>query len=179
MNEQPHIPLFELYDIWYTPLLSRVWVRVALGIVIIAVVCAIITILYRLCKRRTPFNSYQQAMTSMRALDPLFFHAAHDSDAFYVRITSALKEYCKARFHFAAGMTDEEFIRALERLPITDDLRAASEQIMTGAQYSKFAQQNAALERMKDDLGRSCTIIDSLEQLYKQQQKADDLSRSS
>ena len=158
------IPIFELYGIWYVPLLQRLWVRVSIGIAILLLLCGAIFFAYHVWKRRktqkrTP---YQMAIGTLETVSVDVYAAQRHFDDFYIMLISTLKQYASKKFSLHPGLTDSELSVALESR-VTD--RAALESLFNGALYTKFAQQESALDRMKADLHHCTHIIDEIEKI--------------
>lgn len=157
------IPIFELYSIWYTPLLQRMWVRVTIGIAIIVFLVLLSALMYRFYKQKKvqQYTPFQAALVNLRSASVELYASQHAYDNFYTTMLIAtLKNFVIQTFSLNPGMTDSELANFLANK--ISDLHMV-ESLLNGALYVKFAQQSVALDRMKTDLQRCIDIIHEIE----------------
>lgn len=153
-QQKPDIPLFELYDLWYTPFWKQTWFIVVMVCGAFICVLGIGWFLYYYLQRRRQVKKtyWQQAIQSIDDLSPHEFMRNMRSDLFYVKITSVLKMYLQRRYNMSLiGKTDQELLHALSVSDQLQNERTCLEDIISGAVFIKFAHQQSALDKMQQD----------------------------
>jgi hypothetical protein len=160
------IPIYELYSIWYTPFWKEPWFIIIMLVCGGVIICISIYGLYRFIQKRRSrrvLSPFEQCVYTLQSLDPYSYSVQKKSDQFYVVLTAALKQYAQRRLHIEGSYTDAEFIAAMATCACDADMIERLTTLFQGAQYSKFARQDAAQERMHADLQECAAIVQVLE----------------
>lgn len=161
MQEQQKLELIDIYDIVYEPWWLSFWFRVSVGLVLgLAVLMALYYWYRRRRARQIPLTYSQQALQQLQILEQQGFA---DGAQFYSSLTHLLKNYLQHRYAVAlVDKTDTEVVVTLKTLP---DISPATfkdvQTVFEGLMFIKFANQQAAKERMERDLQTSKSVIKS------------------
>lgn len=161
VQQQPEIQLYDLYDIWYEPLLQQWWCKVLLIVGSCLCITACIWFLYKKLSTKKMLPPWQRALRSFEQLHTDAYLQAEKSQEFYLQLSAILKEYLQDRFQVAVrDKTDHELIEFFQHDEILQRFTADIGQVFEGASYVKFAQQAAALETMKRDLATCSSLVE-------------------
>ncbi len=153
---------YDIYGMWYVPWWQRplfLWIGgVLAGLLILICVAVIIKKVFFPKKPKMPWEValflLSKAYESVNSQSP-------DAAQFYAQITSIVKGYFIARYHYdVAARTDIElidFIQAQSEFP------ASLIPLLTGllgrAEAAKFAHVPVLLDQFHDDYAISCQIV--------------------
>ena len=112
MNEGKE-QIFDIYDIWYEPLLSQTWFMITLMLflsIIIGLVLYFIYIrFYKVAKKIHPLVVIQQKLTDINSRT---IASEHDSKKAYFEMTELLKQYISYQYNISVvGLTDQELLQ--------------------------------------------------------------------
>lgn len=154
------IKLYELYDIWYTPVWRQPWFKIGLGIVGLMVLCLVVFAWFKKKSRPKIKEPWQEALDSLYAINLKLFEEPEHHRMLYQHITAILKKYIGTRYSLdLASKTDHECLVIVAQSTFPSDLLAQLKSIMESAVTIKFAHQEAVMEHMRLDLLRSMDIV--------------------
>ncbi len=163
MNQQ-ELELFDLYDLWYEPFWHKPWFW---PIVVTVILLLAALVVYWFVKKRMKTKQiikepWQEALEQLAILKVHECKSITARKQFYSNLTYILKRYLIRRYGIALeSKTDEEIIVIIQNSEFPVELFATLSTIFNGAQYIKFAHQDAALEQMNYDLEHTISIIKS------------------
>ncbi|MFT6765570.1 MAG: hypothetical protein ACJAZS_000448 [Alteromonas naphthalenivorans] len=155
--QQQEPKLNDIYGVEYNPWFLQSWFIYS---VIICVLLVIAYGVYRWYTKRvkTELSYGQQALD---ALDILKDSDWSDNKQFYIQLTALVKQFLQQRFNKKfIGTTDTECLELLktDRF-IPEWVSARFEDVIDGVMFVKFANAQAAQDRMKKDLESILTIV--------------------
>ena len=90
---------------------------------------------------------------ALSALDELADVGGIEGRRFYFRLSAVLRRYLEERYGLSApGMTIEELLPEMDRLPIDRSRRASLKHLLSDAEPVKYAGGAASVDRMERDL---------------------------
>lgn len=159
MQQQPEIKLYDLYDIWYEPLLAQRWFIITVIVVSLIIVSLLAWFITKKLLAKKPLMPWQRALQAFERLQNPEFIQAEKSQEFYVQLSYILKEYLQERYQEALlDKTDQELIEFFQNRDVLKPFTEEMEQVLQGAVTIKFAKQSAARETMKRDVA-ACTAV--------------------
>lgn len=152
MNESKE-QIFDIYDIWYEPLLSQTWFVVTLilflSIIIGLVLYFIYTRFYKVVKKNHPLVCIQQKLTDINSRT---IENEYDSKKAYFEMTELLKQYISYRYHISVvGLTDPELLQ-WAAINLSQEQIIILEQIFVHTDVIKFEHQLATVEQVKKSI---------------------------
>jgi hypothetical protein len=160
MNSQHQIPLYDLYDIWYTPFWHKPWFLLSTAFVFIVLMSIAIWLFLRKRKQNKKIDPWNIAIKQLKELDINQFKKPDSHKLFYSRITIIMKKYLTERYmQEFESKTDDEVIEILSQLSFSDDLRKKLKIVFDGAIYIKFSPYDAIIDHMKRDLEASLEVV--------------------
>ena len=162
MNVEKQIRLYDdLYDLWYEPFWHKPWFIIFAGCLATVFLVGLIWLVIRsIKKKKKVLTPWQEALKNLMALNIASYEMPSRHKDYYQQLTGILKRYVSRRYGcFLASKTDQEVINALKETELAHDLQEQLEDIMQGAVFVKFANQQAAHEKMKLDLQRAQELI--------------------
>lgn len=152
MNESKE-QIFDIYDIWYEPLLSQAWFVVTLilflSIIIGLVLYFIYTRFYKVVKKIDPLVFIQQKLTDINYRT---IENEYDSKKAYFEMTELLKQYISYRYHISVvGLTDPELLQ-WAAINLSQEQIIILEQIFVHTDVIKFEHQLATAEQVKKSI---------------------------
>ncbi len=163
MQEQQKLELIDIYDINYEPWWQSLWfkgVLIFLGVIL----CGLLAYyFYKKYRKACVLTYWQQAFASITVLEKQGFA---DGQLFYVRLTHILKDYLHQRYQIAlADKTDTELLETLKQTTeIPPIVYQDVKEIFDGVLFIKFANQQAAQERMEQAITKSRSLIEVTQQ---------------
>lgn len=148
--QQEEPKLYDIYSVEYNPWFLQSW------FIYLVIGCAVLCIGYLVyCwykARRKPVISYEKQL--LARLEMLQKNDWSDHKQFYIQLTSLLKEYLQYRFGKQfTGTTDTECLKLLRSDKfIPEWIVTRFEDLIDGLMFVKFANAQAAQERMQKDL---------------------------
>lgn len=145
--------IFDIYDIWYEPLLTQAWFVIILillvSIIISLVLYCIYVIFYNNTKIVDPFILIQKKLLDIGSVH---IENERDSKEVYFKISEILKQYIAYRYTFSvAGLTDQELLQWAQH-HVSDDQLKILEQIFVDMTEIKFEHQFATTKQIKDSI---------------------------
>ena len=114
---------------------------------------------YRLSKQKTK-SAWDVALEELDQIKEHFEKKGMSGKTFYFRLTWIFKRYLSGRYRFEVyGKTDEELLSYLEESGLASELVQDLNVVFEGSSTIKFANQQAAKERMARDLQVSIEFI--------------------
>ena len=155
------IPIYDLYDIWYEPFWCKPWFIPSILLLFLLLFSLLIWyFLKKRKKKKIIKDPWDHALQKMNALNLKNFADTKIHKKFYSQVTTILKEYYSRRYGlFLQSKTDEEVVEIIYSSEFPHSLYESLRGIFQGAQYIKFANQDAAVERIKNDLKISMELI--------------------
>ncbi len=163
MQGQQKLELIDIYDITYEPWWQSLWFK-TIGISLIAILSGLfVYYLYKKYRKVTSLTYWQQAFASIAVLEKQGFA---DGQLFYVRLTHIIKDYLHERYQLAlADKTDTELLETLKQTTeVPSTVCQEVKEIFDGVIFIKFANQQAAHERMEQALVKSRSLIKETQQ---------------
>lgn len=107
-----------------------------------------------------------EAMNRLRALEATDLEAAESAQPFYTELSDTMRHYVARRLHVhSMETTTSELIRELSRRDVpAPDTRARLQDVLSLADYVKFADAVPAPERGREALRTSFGVVESVEQ---------------
>lgn len=158
--QQPEQPkLYDIYGVEYNPWFLQSWfIYSVIGLVIFLMGYAV----YRWYNaRKKPDISYtQQTLNDLHVLEKSNWS---DHKDFYIRLTMLLKWYLQKRYNKQlVGTTDAECLQMLHTDKfIPEWIAKRFEKLIEGVMFVKFANAQAAQERMQKDLDTVKVIVNT------------------
>ena len=152
MNEAKE-QIFDIYDVWYEPLLTQTWFITILIIFLTIMMSLVLYFIYtRYCNKPVivdPLVSIQRRLT---ILSKISIENEQDSKRVYFEITQLMKEYLAYRYHISVtGLTDREIV-AWAYLVMPEDRVSIVEQLLLGVTSIKFEHQVATTQQVQKDI---------------------------
>ena len=154
--------LYPIYGMWHIPF----WQTRGFYTAVIAVSVLSMMILFRYGikkyrntrkKRKSPWVSALDELTNMQQE---LMARGMLGKTFYFRLSWVFKRYLSERYGFKVyGKTDDELILYLEGTGLSVNFIQDLKVIFEGSTVIKFANQEAAKERMSNDLATSIALI--------------------
>lgn len=161
--DKPKIPMYDLYDLWYEPFWHKSWFWPVVMSLLVLLVCFIIW--FVLSKRKQTVvvkTPWQEALDKFAQVDLEHFKDSSKHKQFYSEITLILKNYLSRRYGLIlASKTEQEVIGVITSSEFPDFQLENLTAIFQGALFVKFANQNAAFQKMVHDLNVSKGIVES------------------
>ncbi len=155
--------LYDNYGVWHVPFWQTAsflfWVKIAIITLIVSIVvlCVLLYMRYRKNRLRTP---WEMALKGVEQLKSEHMVYAEKGKEFYLAISSILKNYLSERFGYdLLGKTDKEIIVFLEDHFSEKQIVAEIKELLSGSVIIKFANAQAAQERIDKDYNRIISII--------------------
>lgn len=157
--QQPEIKLYDLYDMWYEPLLVQRWFIITLIIVGFIFISLFIWFVVKKIRTKKPLLPWQRALQEFKKLEAKTMRMEH-SQEFYVQLSHILKEYLQERYHeVLLDKTDQEVIEFFQNRDVLKLFTSDIEQVLQGAVRIKFAKQSAVQETMKRDVAVCAAVV--------------------
>jgi hypothetical protein len=155
------IQIYELYDLWYTPIVKQWWFIGLIITICLVIIGALIFWIVRIKKSRHSIKDpWQEALDSLYAIDLKLFEDPEQHRLLYHTLTKILKKYISKRYSLdLEGKTDAECLTILACSSFPHDLQIPLRNILESAITIKFAHQEAILEHMRFDILRSIDIV--------------------
>ena len=159
--QQPEVKLYDLYDIWYQPLLSQGWFVAVLSFFGCVLVGLLIWIITKKIYKQKQILPWERALSALTTLQDQKYMNTQKSKEFYSQLSLILKEYLHERYTIALlDKTDQELLEFFRNDEVLKTFSAELEQVLQGATRVKFAQKLAALETMKQDLATCSSLVE-------------------
>jgi len=153
--------LYDIYDSWYIPFWQQPWfiyiiIGCALGVAI-----GSCWLLYRLFFRKTSHRTaWQKAELVLHELQQKQHMGIIDSSQYYGAVTSIIKNYLYERYQYPIlSSTDTEIVLVLKEYQAPVVVQETIQHLVEGIVTIKFAQEQAAQERMEKDFERCILLI--------------------
>jgi hypothetical protein len=163
MNTLPEkqIRIYDLYDLWYEPFWQKPWFIVLASVLSVMLLIGFVWLLmYYRKKQKSLLTPWQEALQDLENLVHENYNLPTKHKEFYQQVTAVLKKYLSRRYGCVlVSKTDQEIITVLAQTEFSQDLRQQLEEIMQGAVFIKFANQQAIKEQMKLDLQRAQELV--------------------
>lgn len=153
---------YDIYGMWYVPWWQRplfLWiVGVFLGFAI--VFCGAI-IIKKIFFKKTPKTPWETALFLLTSAHESIDLQNVDAAQFYAQVTSILKGYLLARYHYdVAARTDIEMLDFMQgQSEFPDSLLPLLAGLLSRAAMAKFANAGAILGQLQEDYAISCQIV--------------------
>jgi len=155
--------LYENYGVWHVPFWQTESFLLGIKIVGALFIVLVVTFLLRayLCYRKKKQRaSWQQALYDVQQLKVNHIVYSEKGKEFYGAVSDILKIYFFKRFDYdVLGKTDTEIIPFLEENNFDSHLVAEIKELLQGGVFIKFANVQAAQERINKDYDRVVSII--------------------
>lgn len=153
--------LYDMYDSWHIPFWQQSWfIYTILGgsLVVILGSC---WLLYRLFFRKTQqLTAWEKAESALHELQQKQQRGVTTSSQYYIAVTTIIKNYLHERYHYpVVSTTDTEIISVLKEYEAPAVVQETVEHLVEGIITIKFAQEQAAQERMEKDFERCILLI--------------------
>jgi hypothetical protein len=163
MPELTEKGLYDIYSVWHVPFwqTKAFFITIATIISMLLITIIWLIVLWYRKKRANAKESWQLALEQLQLLQQKMYLSKEDGKQCYFAMTHIIKTYLIIRFSYPLhGKTDEEMIRYLaastHQKALVDELK----EIMEGALYIKFANEQAMQETIKKHLEQCCMIIE-------------------
>lgn len=152
MNENSE-QIFDIYDIWYEPLLSQAWFIILLilllSIIIGCVLYFIYVIFYNKIRTVDPLVVIQEKITR---IDSLVIENERDSKQAYFEISQLVKDYITYHYKISViGLTDHELL-LWSQAHLSEQQITILEQIFAHTVQIKFEHQVATTEQVRKNI---------------------------
>jgi len=152
MNESKE-QLFDIYDVWYEPLLTQTWFVISLILFLIIFVSLVLYFIYiRYNSKIILINPFVVIQKKLVDIENLSIENEHDSKKAYFEMTEILKQYIVYRFHISVvGLTDQELLQ-WAHMNLVQEQVMILEQILGNTINIKFEHQLATTEQVKKSI---------------------------
>lgn len=152
MNEATE-QIFDIYDVWYEPLLTQVWFITTLIIFLTIIVGLVLYFIYtRFFNRPVRIDSLVLIQQRLANLAHISIENERDGKQVYFEITKLMKEYIAYRYHISViGLTDKEIVE-WAHLVMPEDKVAIVKQLLLGGTTIKFEHQIATTQQAHKDI---------------------------
>ncbi|MGE0206562.1 MAG: DUF4381 family protein [Candidatus Babeliales bacterium] len=151
----------DLYDLWAASWWQQRWFWVLIGIMATLIAFGLFFLIKKFKQsKKTNQDPWQEALALLQMIDPEGFKDRLAHKDFYAQVTLILKNYLGARYDLAlASKTDDEVIELVCSSSFPASLHDSLKEIFTGALFVKFANQDAAFQKMLQDLEASMKMV--------------------
>ena len=155
--------LYENYGIWHTPFWQTTTFYIICYVLIAILIIALFLFFlkkYRARKAQKSIPSWDVALQELEQLKKSNMVTVAQGKQFYLAITAIIKRYFEKRFGYdVLGKTDKEVITYLKNKKVASELLQNLEAILGGSVVIKFANAQAAQDKINEDFDRSIMII--------------------
>ncbi len=152
MNEAKE-QIFDIYDVWYEPLLTQTWFITILIIFLIIITSLVLYFIYtRYFNKPVKIDPLVSIQQRLAHLSKVSIENEKDGKQVYFEITKLMKEYIAYRYHISViGLTDREII-TWAGLVMPEDRVAIIQQLLLGVTSIKFEHQVATTLQVQKDI---------------------------
>lgn len=159
---------YEIYDYYSQPLLEKKVVQVFLFSVVTIIIVGIVVLYIMYRRRKRALNYWEIALLGLENLKLEKCETKNDFKHFYFKLTEIFKKYLENRYGWKVeNKTDEELIKLLEKQNFNREFLEPVKKILEGAQWIKFANQEALKIQAEADLKTIINIINQTKQVEK------------
>lgn len=150
--------LIDIYSVIYTPFWRKPLFYIPVFIIGFLLLGAIIYWLHAILSKKRALTQAQKAQNQIKMLQKTI--NPDNYQQFYFRLTAILKQYLEGVLGDSyMSKTDQEVVLALEQVDFPLDLRETINRLFAGSQTIKFANSQAAVEQMQNDIQAAMKLI--------------------
>jgi len=151
---------FEIYDFYYVPFWQTIYFKIILFLIVFLML-VLIGLKFYLRRKRKIFTAWQWATQELEKLSIDKLVTKKDYKRFYFDLTSIIKEYLKKRYGWnTQDKTDEELGVFLQKKNFDETLLKDLQQMLSGAIWIKFANEDVLKTQSIKDLKLAFKIIE-------------------
>ena len=152
MNEAKE-QIFDIYDIWYEPLLTQTWFIATLIIFLMIMTSLVLYFIYtRYFNKPVKIDPLVLIQQRLMSLSNVSIENEKDGKRVYFEITELMKEYIAYRYHISViGLTDREIVE-WARLVMPEDKADVVQKLLLGVTSIKFEHQVVTMQQVKKDI---------------------------
>ncbi len=158
------VEFYDIYEYYYRPLWQRAYFKtffILLCILIIGVVAYFIFRYFSEKRRAKKLLPWEWATGELQNLSLAKCTTKKDYKKFYFDLTLIIKRYLNRRFHWnTEDKTDEELLKLLEENKFDTSLLEGLKNLVEGALWIKFADEEALKVQAERDLQTGYQIIE-------------------
>jgi len=143
--------IFDIYDVWYEPLLTQAWFVMTLIVILSIIITIILYMFYVKYSHRVvkihPLVSIEQQLHGLKKT-----HVENEQDCkrVYFQATKIIKEYLAYRYQISVvGLTDREIVE-WAYLVVPEDTRVMLKHLLLDVTSIKFEHQVVTTQQLKE-----------------------------
>lgn len=150
---------YDIYDYCYPPWWTQTWAQLLVSAgVLLLIVCIVFFLIKKKKRKQLP---WEWAESQLKKLSLQGCKNKDEFKLFYYTLTTVLKRYFQLRFFWPTeDKTDEELICFLQGKNFDRVLLELVKNILSGALWIKFANEDAIKSQAQEDLAKATTIIE-------------------
>jgi len=160
MNEGKE-QIFDIYDIWYEPLLTQTWFIITLIVFLTIIVTIVLYFIYvRFFNQPVKIDSLAIIQQRLSHLFTISIENEQDSKQVYFELTELMKQYIDYQYNVSIkGLTDKEIINWACEVMSEHQINMVK-QLLLDSSSIKFEHQVASTEQVKKDIRLMQEFID-------------------
>ena len=145
--------IFDIYDVWYEPLLTQTWFIITLILILIIFIGLVLYYIYtRYFNKPIEIDPLVVITDRLTYLHKISIENEQDGKQIYFELTKLMKEYIVYRYHISVmGLTDREIIE-WAYLVIPEDEIIILKQLFLDLAPIKFENQMTTTEQLHKDI---------------------------
>jgi hypothetical protein len=153
------IPIYDLYDVWYTPWWCQRWFILFCIVTALIFITTIIWLLIKKYRTSVVITPWDAALRELAQINLAIYNGSIPKEV-YTRMSAVVRRYIEQRYGFVAqSSTDDEFCLLVQKLDLPQEIVAALTLLMNRSVTIKFGTASVTRTMMVHDAQSMETII--------------------
>jgi|GEM_PF-1269881 len=146
-NEQ----IFDIYDVWYEPLLTQTWFIVTLIICLSIIVSIVLYLIYiKYSRRVTIVHPFVEIEKNLQSLSKVHIKNEQDCKKVFFEVTTIMKKYLSYRYNTSViGLTDKEVVEWAYQIVPEGEINILK-QLLLDVTSIKFEHQIVTTQQLQE-----------------------------